>query len=51
MKKSGYVTEEYAIKMAEKHGFILLDKSEINANPRDTKDYPRGVWAAPNLKA
>ena len=47
MKKSGYVTEEYAIKMAEKHGFILLDKSEINANPRDTKDYPRGVWSLP----
>ena len=47
MKKSGYVTEAYAIMMAEKHGFILLEKSEINANPKDTKDHPRGVWTLP----
>lgn len=47
MKKSGYVTEEYAIKAAEKHGFTLVAKSEINANPKDTKDHPRGVWTLP----
>jgi predicted methyltransferase len=47
MKKSGYVTEEYAINTAEKHGFILVSKSEINANPLDTKDHPRGVWTLP----
>ena len=47
MKKSGYVTEEYAIKTAEKHGFILVSRSEINANPLDTKDHPRGVWTLP----
>tara|TARA_B100001057_G_scaffold287306_1_gene287384 strand:- start:236 stop:1030 length:795 start_codon:yes stop_codon:yes gene_type:complete len=47
MKKSGYVTEEYAIKIAKKHGFILVSKSEINANPLDTKDHPRGVWTLP----
>ena len=47
MKKSGYVTEEYAIKAAEKHGFRLVAKSEINANPKDTKDHPRGVWTLP----
>ena len=47
MKKNGYVTEEYAIKAAEKHGFTLVAKSEINANPKDTKDHPRGVWTLP----
>ena len=47
MKKTGYVTEEYAIETAKKHGFILVSKSEINANPKDTKNYPRGVWTLP----
>ena len=47
MKKSGYVTEELAIKIAEKHGFKFVAKSEINANPKDTKDHPRGVWTLP----
>jgi predicted methyltransferase len=47
MKKSGYVTEEHAIKIAKKHGFILVAKSEINANPKDTKDHPKGVWTLP----
>ena len=28
-------------------GFELADKSEINANPKDTKDYPQGVWTLP----
>ena len=51
MKKSGYVTERHAIKMAEKHGFELVSKSEVNANPKDIKDYPRGVWTLPpNLR-
>src|SRR6056300_485109 len=35
MKKSGYVTEEHAIMIAKKHGFVLVEKSEINANPKD----------------
>ena len=47
MKRSGYVTEEYAIKIAKKHGFILVAKSEINANAKDTKDHPKGVWTLP----
>jgi predicted methyltransferase len=47
MKRSGYVTEEYAIMMAKKHGFSLVAKSEINANLKDTKDYPKGVWTLP----
>ena len=47
MKKSGYVTEEHAIKIAKKHGFELISKSEINANPKDTADHPKGVWTLP----
>ena len=51
MKKSGYVTEQYAIEIAKKHGFKLVSKSEINANAKDTKDHPRGVWTLPpNLR-
>ena len=47
MKKSGYVTEEHVIKMAEAAGFKLDARSEINANPADTKDHPEGVWTLP----
>jgi predicted methyltransferase len=45
--KSGYVTEEYVIEHAWKAGFKLAGRSEINANPRDTKDHPFGVWTLP----
>lgn len=45
--KNGYVTETYVIGLAEKAGFRLLDKSEINANPKDTHDHPQGVWTLP----
>lgn len=41
---SGYVTEAYVIEQAKKAGFELVESSEINANPRDTKDHPFGVW-------
>ena len=44
---SGYVNQDYTIKLAEKAGFALLDTSEINANPADTKDYEKGVWTLP----
>lgn len=44
---SGYVREDAVIKLAEDAGFKLADKSEINANPKDTKDYPQGVWTLP----
>jgi predicted methyltransferase len=51
MKKSGYVTEEHAIKVAKKHGFTLVSTSEINANNKDTKNHPKGVWTLPpNLR-
>ena len=44
---SGYMTEEFVIKHAQMAGFKLDAKSEINANPKDTKDYKKGVWTLP----
>jgi predicted methyltransferase len=43
----GYMSTDYVVQLAEKAGFKLEDKSEINANPQDTKDYPFGVWTLP----
>ena len=43
--ESGYVSEDYVIALARNAGFEFLGKSEINANRKDTKDYP--VWALP----
>ena len=45
--KSGYVNEDYAIRLIEAQGFRLVAKSQVNANPRDTKDYEQGVWTLP----
>ncbi len=47
MAEKGYVTEAYVIEQAEKAGFKLVARSEINANPKDTKDHPFGVWTLP----
>jgi predicted methyltransferase len=44
---SGYLTEEYVIGVAQQAGFKLAEKSELNANPKDTTDHPRGVWTLP----
>ncbi|MFT3906400.1 MAG: methyltransferase domain-containing protein [Steroidobacteraceae bacterium] len=44
---SGYVTEDHVIKPAIRAGFKLAGRSEINANPADTKDHPFGVWTLP----
>jgi predicted methyltransferase len=44
---NGYVTEQSVIDAATKVGFKLAEKSEINANPKDTKDHPFGVWTLP----
>lgn len=44
---SGYVREDYVISLAEQAGFQLAGESEINANPKDTKDYTKGVWTLP----
>jgi predicted methyltransferase len=43
----GYVNEAYVIELVKKAGFELAEKSEINANPKDTKDYAKGVWTLP----
>jgi len=45
--KSGYVREDVAIALIERAGFRLAGRSEVNANPRDTKDHPEGVWTLP----
>ncbi|MBH8576275.1 class I SAM-dependent methyltransferase [Nostocaceae cyanobacterium CENA369] len=45
--KTGYMSEDGVIAALKKAGFKLVGKSEINANPMDTKDYPGGVWSLP----
>lgn len=45
--KSGYVNEDYAIRLIEAQGFRLEASSQVNANPKDTKDYEQGVWTLP----
>ena len=47
VKESGYLPEDYVIGLATAAGFVLEEKSEINANPADTKDHPNGVWTLP----
>jgi predicted methyltransferase len=49
--RSGYVNQSYAIQLIEAAGFRLVATSEINANPRDTRDHPGGVWTLPPLLA
>ncbi len=45
--KSGYVNEDYAIRLIEGQGFRLVGESQVNANPKDTRDYEQGVWTLP----
>jgi len=45
--RDGYVNTAVIVAMAEKAGFKLEAKSEINANPKDTKNHPFGVWTLP----
>ena len=47
---TGYVPESYVIEAAQKAGFRLDARSEINANPRDTRDHPFGVWTLPPVR-
>jgi predicted methyltransferase len=47
MGKSGYVDEAYVKKLASNAGFRFDRESPINDNPKDTKDYPEGVWTLP----
>ena len=45
--RDGYVATDTVIAAAQKAGFKLAARSEINANPKDTKDHPFGVWTLP----
>jgi predicted methyltransferase len=47
LKDTGYVSEEWVIKRVQEAGFRFVGKSEVNANPKDTKDYKEGVWTLP----
>lgn len=46
----GYVQQAYAIRLAQEAGFVLDKTSEINANPKDTRDHPFGVWTLPPVR-
>ncbi|MGE0595461.1 MAG: class I SAM-dependent methyltransferase [Hyphomonadaceae bacterium] len=46
-RTDGYVPEAYVIEAAERAGLTLAARSEINANPRDDRDHPFGVWTLP----
>lgn len=50
LAEDGYVEQAYAIKLAEEAGFRLAAASETNANPKDTKDHPFGVWTLPPVR-
>lgn len=43
----GYMTQSHLIELVEEAGFKFIASSEVNANPRDTKDYSAGVWTLP----
>ena len=45
--KDGYVREDYTVALVKKAGFVLVGSSEVNANPKDTKDWVDGVWTLP----
>jgi len=44
---SGYVKRSTVIRLATEAGFKLAGESEINANPKDSADWPNGVWTLP----
>ena len=47
LDQKGYTCEPCMIRDAEAVGFVYVGSSQINANPKDTKDYPGGVWNLP----
>lgn len=47
VRDSGYLPVDYVAKLATEAGFVLEGRSEINANPRDDHDHPKGVWTLP----
>jgi predicted methyltransferase len=47
VKRSGYLPTSYVVKLATEAGFVFDGSSEVNANPKDTKEHPKGVWTLP----
>ena len=47
---TGYMPESYVIRAAQAAGFVLDDRSELNANPKDDRDHPYGVWTLPPVR-
>ena len=47
---TGYVSESYIIKAAQDAGFVLDGRSELNANAKDDRDHPFGVWTLPPVR-
>ena len=47
MIETGYVSEAFVIEIATRAGFDFIGSSEVNANTKDTKDHPEGVWTLP----
>jgi predicted methyltransferase len=45
--KTGYIRQDVAVALIERAGFKLVGAAEVNANPKDTKDHPAGVWTLP----
>jgi len=45
--KNGYVSEQAVKELAANAGFVFEDSSEVNANAKDSKDHPEGVWTLP----
>jgi predicted methyltransferase len=48
---NAYVGEDYAVAAIEAAGFKLAGRSDVNRNPKDTKDHPKGVWTLPPVYA
>ncbi len=46
-RNSGYMKVSTVRALAEKAGFRFAGSSEVNANPKDTADWPKGVWTLP----
>ena len=45
--KTGYLGQSFVIELIEKSGFKLLEISDVNSNPKDSTDHPKGVWSLP----
>ena len=47
---TGYMPESHIIRAAQAAGFVLDARSELNANPKDDRDHPYGVWTLPPVR-